>query len=129
MHENVPSVPRYSENPKHKPGCSGEGPPRWFPSTDSLCPDDISSEDASQLLRESVEGRDASYPDAKARYALDGQGRFFKAYSEDHGVTWHGYPVRRELVPRQVPARVLRAFMSRGLLSNADYKKLIGSGR
>jgi arsenate reductase-like glutaredoxin family protein len=39
--------------------------------------------------------------------ALDGQGRFFQAYSEEGGRTWHGYPVRRDLVRRQVPARVL----------------------
>lgn len=58
---------------------------------------------------------------------MDRQGRFFKAYPEDDGSTWHGYPVRRELVSRQVPARVLRQFMKQQLLSSADYKKLLGS--
>lgn len=117
----------YRENPKHKPGCSGEGPPRWFPSSDSLCPDDISTVDAEALLAESVEGSSAAHPDSTARYALDRQGRFFKAYSEDHGTTWHGYPVRRDLVHLQVPARVLRQFVKRGQLTRAEYGKLLGS--
>jgi len=118
---------QYRENPKHKPGCSGRGPPRWFPSTDSLCPDDLSIEDAVALLRDSVEGAAAAHPNALARYAMDGQGRFFKGYSEDGGQTWHGYPVRRDLVPRQIPTRVLRQFLRQGRLSSADYKKLLGS--
>ena len=123
--EHVPL--RYRENPKHKRGCRGEGPPRWFPSRESLCPDDLSLSEAEDLLASSIEGRDVAHPDARARYAMDGQGRFFKGYSEDGGQTWHGYPVRRELVPRQVPTRVLREFVERGLLTRPDYKKLLGS--
>lgn len=121
-----PRFIQYRPNAKHKPGCSGEGPPRWFPSTDSLCPEDISLVDAAALLRASVEARDDAHPNARARIALDGQGRFFKAYSEDGGATWHGYPVRRRLVPRQVPARILREFCRLGQLSRAEYKKLLG---
>lgn len=119
----------YRENPKHKPGCSGSGPPRWFPSSAALCPDDVTASRAQAMLNDAVEGRDAAHPDAAARYALDGAGRFFKAYSEDGGATWHGYPVREELVPRQVPARVLREFVKRGLLAAAAYKRLLGSAR
>ena len=119
----------YMENPKHKPGCSGDGPPRWFPSTDSTCPSDLSAADSEALLRDSVEGRDAQHPDALARYALDDQGRFFKAYSEDGGTTWHGYPIRRDLVPAQIPCRVLRTFVRQERLSRATYKKLLGSAR
>lgn len=118
---------RYERNNKHKPGCFGEGPPRWFPSWDSLCPDDISREEAAALLETSIEGRDDAHPNAQARFACDAQGRFFKAYSEDGGTTWHGYPVRRELVPRQVPARILRLLVHRGQLTRASYKKLLGS--
>lgn len=119
--------PLYRENPKHKRGCTGEGPPRWFPSRDSLCPEDLSLAEAEALLASSIEDRDDAHPDARARFAIDGQGRFFKGYSEDGGLTWHGYPVRRELVPRQVPARVLREFVKRGLLAGSDYRKLLGS--
>lgn len=120
---------QYCENPKHKPGSSGEGPPRWFPTSDSLCPDDLSARDALMLLRASIEGNDPAHPNARARYAIDGQGRFFKAYSHDGGVSWHGYPVRRELVPRQVPTRVLRRFIEDGVLSRAEYRRLLGSAR
>lgn len=118
---------RYRENPKHKRGGWGEGPPRWFPSRDSLCPEDLSISEAEALLASSIEGSDPAHPDASARFAVDGQGRFFKGYSEDGGRTWHGYPVRRDLVPRQVPARVLRELFRRGVLTASDYKKLLGS--
>ncbi len=118
---------RYRENPKHKKGCVGEGPPRWFPSRDSLCPEDISPSEAELLLESSVDARDDSHPEARSRFAMDRQGRFFKGYSEDGGRTWHGYPVRRELVPRQIPARVLAQFVDKGLLTRADFKKLLGS--
>lgn len=124
---NILAPMHYRPNDKHKPGCSGEGPPRWFPSSDSLCPDDVSLEEAGELLRSSIEARDDAHPNTRARIALDGQGRFFKAYSEDGGQSWHGYPVSRNLVPRQIPARVLREFFKRGQLTRADYKKLLGS--
>ena len=65
---------RYHENAKHKLGAAGEGPPRWFPSTDSLCPDDISSAEAQALLVASIEARDDAHPNARARVALDGRG-------------------------------------------------------
>jgi len=120
---------RYSENGKHKPGSVGDGPTRWFPSTDSLCPDDLTLEEARALLEASIEGRDSAHPDARARFAIDSRGRFFKGYSEDGGVTWHGYPVARDLVPRQIPTRVLRQFVQLGLLSDVDYRKLRGSAR
>ena len=119
----------YRENPKHKRGASGHGPPRWFPSADSLCPDGVSFAMAQELLDTSVDGRDAAHPEARARYALDNFGRFFKAYSEDGGQTWHGYPVRRDLVTRQIPARVLREFCRKGLLSDSDTRRLLGSAR
>jgi hypothetical protein len=119
----------YNENAKHKPGCFGDGPPRWFPSSDAVCPPDISLKEAALLLQGSVEGRDPSHPNARARYAMDGQGRFFKAYSEDDGKTWHGYPIRYDLVPRQVRARILREFVNRGLLTKADCRKLFGSAQ
>lgn len=121
----------YEPNPKHKPGTSGDGPPRWFPSSDSICPDDITVELAQQMLEGSVPGEDATHPDSKARYAIL-DGRFFKGYQTEvrAGIeVWHGYPVSRELVGEQVPARVLREFRKRGQLTNAEYKKLVGSAK
>lgn len=122
---------QYEENPKHKPGASGDGPPRWFPSRDSICPDDVDSELAQELLNDSVSGTDEAHPNRKARYALY-EGQFFKGYQTEEraGVeVWHGYPVSRDLVSEQIPARVLRVFRERKLLSSAEYKKLIGSAR
>jgi hypothetical protein len=119
----------YRGNPKHKRGARSGGPARWFPDPDALCPDDVTTQLAQALLDESVDGIDEAHPSARARYAVDGRGRFFKAYSEDHGETRHGYPVREELVGDQVPARVLREFRSRGLITAAQYKRLIGRAR
>lgn len=121
--------PKYKANPKHKRGCSGGGPPRWFPSSASLCPDDVTLADAAALLAAAVDGDDLTHPERRAKYCMDGQGRFFKAYTEDHGATWHGYPVDRAVVNRQVPARVLREFLRTGLLARPDYTRLVGSGR
>lgn len=122
-------MPTYRENPKHKRGARGDGPPRWFPDRDTLCPQDLTLQMAQQLLDEGVDGRDDSHPGAKARFAVDAQGRFFKAYSHDQGETWHGYPVRDELVPRQVPSRVLRKFRDAGRITQADYNRLVGGAK
>lgn len=117
----------YQENPKHKRGCVGQGPPRWFPSVDSLCPDDLTRSDAQELLLSSVEGRDSAHPNRRARIAVDDRGRFFKAYSSDGGRTWHGYPVRRDLVHLEIPSKVLREFVKSGRQTKAQFKKLLGS--
>ena len=123
---------RYRENPKHKVGARGAGPPRWFPDSASLCPDDLDLDEARRLLKGSVIGGDPSHPNARARFALDEMGRFFKAYPErsvDGTEYWHGYPVAEALVGRQVPARVLRSFKQQGRLSRARYRRLLGSAR
>lgn len=126
---------RYAPNPKHKRGSCGDGPPRWFPSRDSLCPDDFSLEVAQALLDDAVEAADLAHPNRRALHAMH-EGTFYKAYCQlsdaegkEHAgaEVWHGYPVRRELVPTQVPCRVLREFVRRGRLTRAEYKKLLGS--
>ncbi len=122
----------YKENPKHKRGVQGDGPPRWNPDPDSLCPDDIGQSEAEGLLRDSVPGEDASHPDNKARYAVDSQGRFFKGYWEGADTSneyWHGFPVSENKVPLQVPARILRQFKNANRLSLPRYKKLLGRAR
>jgi hypothetical protein len=121
----------YKENRKHKPGVFGDGPPRWYPDSDTPCPPDLTTEEAQAMLEESVEGADYAHPDRKARYAMC-QGTFFKGYPEsirDDVELWHGYPVREDLVPRQIPARVLREFVRQGKLAKPRYKKLLGSAR
>ena len=123
----------YRPNPKHKRGEFGAGPPRWFPDRDSLCPEDLDLAEVETLLADAIEGRDATHPSARALYAYS-DGRFFKAYrhyvdadaGEEH---WHGYPVARDRVPTQVPARVLRQLRDDGKLSAAEYRRLRGSAR
>lgn len=119
----------YKENKKHKPGSFGQGPPRWFPDRDTPCPDDLTVSEAQQLLEGSLEGADDTHPNRKARYAIDGKGRFFKGYSEatvDGAEQWHGYEVREARVPREVPTRILRQLVRQGQLAQARYKKLLG---
>lgn len=86
---------------------------------------------AQALLEHSIPGKDPAHPDKRARFAIH-QGDFYKAYrtevSQDTEI-WHGYPVRKELVRTQVPARVLREFVKRGQLERPTYKRLLGSAR
>ncbi|MFP4307640.1 MAG: hypothetical protein ACLFRG_14960 [Desulfococcaceae bacterium] len=87
---------------------------------------------AQELLDQAVAGDDPADAGGKALFALDDRGRFFKAHR--HSVQGkeerrHGYPVNEERVPRGVPARVLREFKKRGILSAARYKKLLGSSK
>ena len=123
------SRPVCKANPKHKRGAAGEGPPRWFPDSESLCPDDMDADTCQKVLDDSIEGKDLGHPHARARYAMF-QGNFFKPYPEEGGdgtdecgtvALWHGYPVARSRVPRQVPARVLRHFRDVGLLTAPEY--------
>lgn len=126
----------YKPNPKHKRGAIGEGPPRWFTSSDSLCPDTLDFSTAQALLNTAISGKDQVHPDQKALYALH-EGTFYKAYCQEasqdsSGDTveyWHGYPVRKELVPTQIPSRILREFLKAGSLSKPEYKKLLGNSR
>lgn len=121
----------YKPNEKHKRGAFGEGPPRWFPDADTLCPDDLDTLTCQELLEGSIEGRDQAHPDRRARYALH-RGEFYKAYPERTDgelELWHGYPVERGLVHLQVPARVLRQLRDRGQLTRAEYNRLLGSAR
>lgn len=119
----------YEPNPKHKRGACGDGPPRWFPSSDSLCPDDIDLDLAQELLDGAVADNDQAHAGGRALYCLY-EGQFFKAYrTESRGdvEVWHGYPVSKDQVGEQIPATVLRIFRQRGQLTNAAYKKLVGS--
>ncbi len=126
----------YRPNPKHKRGEFGAGPPRWFPDRDSVCPDDLDLAEVEALLAGAIEGSDAAHPSARALYAYS-DGRFLKAYrhhvdaeaGEEGEEHWHGYPVARDRVPTQVPARVLRQLRDEGKLTDAEYKRLRGSAR
>lgn len=89
---------RYVPSLKHKPlpsrGSKGE-----------LCPDDVSADQAQQLLEASVPGP------GRKRWATDGE-RFFAAHPDNAG-GWHGWP---EPVER-VPVAVLRFWRADGTLT------------
>jgi hypothetical protein len=121
----------YHPNSKHKHGARGDGPPRWFPDSASKCPPSIDLRLAQELLEEAISGEDPAHPSGHALYAIH-DGQFFKAYpTEIHedAEVWHGYPVKSDQVRRQIPARVLRDFVSKGLLGRADYKRFLGNAR
>ncbi len=121
----------YKPNEKHKRGASGEGPPRFFPSNASECPDDFSLEVARELLHESVKGESPAHPNSRARYAYF-EGIFYKGYAEgpdEEDELWHGYPIHQDLIRSEIPCRVLRAFRKRGAISSAQYKSLLGHAR
>lgn len=91
---------------------------------------------AQALLDEAVESADRAHPNGRALYAMH-EGAFYKAYchevnvadDQEHEEVWHGYPVRRALVPQQVPCRVLREFVRQGRLSRPEYRKLMGAAK
>jgi len=112
----------YKPNEKHKRGASGDGPPRFFPSSDSDCPEDFSLAVAQELLEQSVSGRSPAHPNRRARFAYF-EGTFYKGYAEGsqgEDELWHGYLVREKRVPQEVPCRVLREFRDRGAISRAQ---------
>lgn len=96
----------YVGNPKHKePWIGGR--------RGSLCPKDITIEQAQALLNRSI-----LY--GKKRYAVDGQGRPFCAQASElkHG-RWHGYPVKW----REVPVEVQKSLKQKNLVSTKQFKR------
>src|SRR5437899_2817389 len=91
----------YEGNPKHKvPWQAGR--------RGSLCPKDITAEQAQEMLRSSTLS-------GKKRYAVDSKGRPFAAQA--HAPTkgrWHGYPVAW----KEVPGEVRKTLQEKGLVSN-----------
>jgi hypothetical protein len=97
--------PVYEGNPKHKtpwqPGRKG-----------SLCPPDVSTARARELLHSSI-------VEGKKRYAVD-QGRAFCAQQHDLAKNrWHGYPIGW----REVPASVRRQLRESGAATSRDLKR------
>jgi hypothetical protein len=90
----------YQSNPRHKvPWQAGR--------RGSLCPREITAEQAQELLNQSE-------PHGKKRYAVDGQGRPFCAQAHEPAKGhWHGYPVGW----REVPDEVQKASQEKGLVS------------
>lgn len=96
----------YEANPKHKH-------PWQHGARGSLCPDDLTPDDALGLLRDSVE------VDHK-RYATDGQRAFCaQMHAPD---TWHGYPVGWKEVPESIRRQWVAdgAVKRRSIRSNWD---------
>lgn len=86
---------------------------------------------AQALLVRSIPFKDPAHPHARARCTIH-DGNFYKGYPTELGEDieiWHGYPVRRERVSREIPARVLRELVKSGELSKSEYKRLLGSAR
>jgi hypothetical protein len=112
---------RYFPNPAHKLETTEAGPPRWWPDKEA-CPR-MTPRERLALLRSSIP-RDAALPRSR-RYAVrrtETGLEFFEAKftrEVDGDPEFHGHPTSR------VPARVLREFQSRGLISKAEYRKLV----
>lgn len=111
----------YWPNPAHKRDTSEAGPPRWRPDK-TPCPT-MTVEERDELLSSSVP-LDANDPTSR-RYALRMglagpewfEGRFTQYVRED--LVFHGFPTEH------VPARVLRQFRDRGVISNAQYRMYV----
>lgn len=111
---------RYVPNPAHKRETTEAGPPRWRPDKE-LCPK-MSPRERSELLRASIPSDDQ---EASRRYAarrIDGRLELVEAKLTqviDGRFEYHGHPTSR------VPARVLRLFLRDGVISEAEYGRLV----
>ena len=96
----------YESNAKHKaPWQAGR--------RGSLCPREVTAEQAQKLLSTSI-------PYGKKRYAVDDQGRPFCAQAHEPGRgRWHGYPVGW----KEVPIEVQKTLRQKGLVSTRQLGK------
>lgn len=113
---------RYWPNPAHKKETSEAGPPRWWPDKEP-CPDDLSVRERNELLASSV-AVNPSNPRSR-RFAIrrgrDGLEVFDAKWTRDVNdePEFHGHPATF------VPARVLREFRNRDLVTAAEFRKLV----
>ncbi len=91
-------APKYAPSPKH--GAGGWGTPM-----------DLDDNKAQQVLVDSIQG-------GKQRYGVS-DGKVYE-FQPDNVGGWHGYPIPGN----QAPVGVLREFLQRGDISQAEYGKL-----
>ena len=114
---------RYFPNPAHKLETTEAGPPRWHPDK-SMCPPGMTPRERAALLRDSIPENPGTPTSRRfaVRRTVSGI-EFFAAQATrttEHGkVEYHGYPTE------QVPARVLRQFRDKGVISNTEYRRLV----
>lgn len=113
---------RYWPNPAHKRQTSQAGPPLWRPAKEP-CPDDLTVADRDVLLLSSIP-IDPGQPHSR-RYNLRRSGaglEIFEAkFTEEvaGASVFHGHPAS------YVPAKILRQFRDSGVISTAEYRRLV----
>jgi hypothetical protein len=113
---------RYWPNPAHKKETTEAGPPAWHPDKEA-CPDDLSVAERDELLEASVphDPADATSRRWTVRRGPNG----LELYDIKHtGVIdgtheFHGHPAT------YVPAKILKVFRDDGLISRAEYGRLV----
>src|SRR5258708_29847749 len=113
---------RYWTDRAHKRQTTEAGPPAWRPDKDP-CPDDLTVADRNELLAAAIP-LDPQSPHSRRynlRRTVAGLELFEAKFTEVVGgaVVFHGHPAT------YVPAKVLRQFRDRGLISIAEYKRLV----
>lgn len=119
----------YFPNPSHKTSTSEAGPPRWNPDK-TACPEDLTLDERDRLLSSSVsEDGDPLNPVRFAVRRVDGELQCFTSrLTIDHGderIEVHGFP----FIPGKPksPPRVLRRLRDDQVITQAEYRKLVGA--
>lgn len=112
---------RYWPNPAHKEETTEAGPPEWIPDKEK-CPRWMTVAERNSLLQASV-AREADNAHSR-RFAIRRTAKGLEIYDikwtrdVDGDQEFHGHPASR------IPRSVLKEFRVRGLVTEAEYRRL-----
>jgi hypothetical protein len=113
---------RYWPNPAHKRQTTEAGPPQWRPDKEP-CPDDLTVRERRVLLETAVplDPIDPRSRRFNARRGPQGLELYDAKWTRDveGEPEFHGHPAT------YVPTAVLRALRDRGMITDAEYRRLI----
>lgn len=78
------------------------------------CPSGFSIEKALELLKDGIPERRKTWPHDPFRIWTYYDGTVYASRSEDHGVTWHGYPIPGSEMPFSIEVALLEKAKSIG---------------
>ncbi len=112
----------YWPNPAHKRSTTEVGPPRWAPDKEP-CPSDLTVEERNHLFEGSlpVDPNDARSRRFAIRRTAAGLLEIYDikfGREVDGDPEFHGHPANR------IDRKVLRTFLKRGTISEAEYRRL-----
>lgn len=119
----------YFPNPAHKTQTTEAGPPKWYPAK-TACPDTMSLAERDELVDMSVPaGDDPLDPSRYAVRRVDGRLEWYRTLvtrcHPDGRIEIHGHPF--EPGHPKVPPRALRRLRDNGIITHAEYTRVVKS--